>query len=416
LADKAIWETLHEKVIDTEVVLDPTPVDAFRIAVQENKPPYVDAVRVAVEILGINNIRVIRRVCRVVTKLLGNYSDLDSSSVLHVVPSTVLLTVLHYRALPGGPPLSYVASYNSMTHMFAKHANKDERNPEEIKWDALLRQLKISSADEFENIVCGYLASGVIDEEKLQAQIQSYKKSTEANDVQVQVKQFFDDFFWNPLSDANSLIKAGSEFSDGRLQFIDAASVTSIADALEELGATASADSLIDAWIKSFGERVEMSTISEDSFERWHQKIHPKILERFKSLKEEKYPSLSLSEAVALLASNSGYSVRVEATLLRSTVAEYEEAIRSFRNGNLADFIEVHFSWARIGGRMENQSFANAMSNFESACRNIYQSDPAGRLSVILKREFGRYGLADKLNQPCATESDMASDMGSASQ
>ncbi|HET7832924.1 MAG TPA: P-loop NTPase fold protein [Gallionella sp.] len=399
LADKAIWETLHEKVIDTEVVLDPTPADAFLIAVQGNRPPYVEAVRVAVETLGINNIRVIRRVCRVVTTLLGNYPDLDSSSVLHVVPSTVLLTVLHYRALPGGPPLSFVTSYNSMTRMFAKHTNKGEMNPEEIKWDALLRQLQISYADEFENIVCDYLSSGVINEEKLQGQIQSYKKSTEANNVQVQVKQFFDDYFWNPFSDANSLIKAASEFSDGKIQFVDAASATGIADALEELGAPASADSLIDAWIKSFDERVDMNTISEDSFERWHQKIHPKILARFKSLKEEKYPSLSLSEAVALLSSNSGYGMRVEAALQRSTVAEYEETIRSFRNGNLADFIEEHFSWAQIGGRMENRPFANAMSNFESACRSIYQSDPTGRLSEILKREFNRYGLADKLNR-----------------
>lgn len=399
LVDKAIWETLHEKVIDTEVVLDPSPADAFYIAVQENKPPYVEAVRKAIETLEINNIRVIRRVCRVVTTLLGNHSGLDSSSVLHLVPSTVLLTAIHFRALPGGPPLSYVASYNSMEHMFAKVANKDERNPEEIKWDALLQKMKISSADEFEDIVCGYLTSGVIDKEKLQLQIQSYIKSSKENEVQGEVRKFFDDFFWDPLSDTNSLIKSASEFLDEKVQFIDAGMITSIFDALEELGELALANSLIDAWIKSFKGRVDMSSVSEGSFERWHQKIHPRILEEFKSLKEEKYPSLSLSEAIALLTANGGYGVRVEATLLQSTVADYEETIRGLRGGSLADFLEEHFSWSRIGGRMENPSFSNAILNFQTACRNIFQSDPDGRLSVILKREFTRNGLVDKLSQ-----------------
>lgn len=399
LADKDIWEKLHEKVIDTEVVLDPTPADAFLIAVQENQPPYIEAVRAAVETLGINNIRVIRRVCRVVTKLLGNYPNLDSNSVLRVVPSTVLLTVIHYRAIPDGPPMSYVASYNSREQMLAMHANNEKRKPEEIKWDALLRQLQISYADEYENIVCDYLTSGVINEKNLDVLIQSYKKSTEENESQLRVRKFFDDFFWNSSADESSLIGAAAEFLDARIRFVDAASITSIADAVDELGELALANSLIDAWIKSFDERVDLNQISEDSFERFHQKIHQKILDKFMLIKEAKYPPLSLSEAVELIATNSGYGVRVETAFLRSTVAQYEETIRNLRNESLATFIEQHFSWSRIGGRMENPSFAIAMSNFEAACRNICLSASTSRLSSILRREFGRYGLADKLNQ-----------------
>lgn len=399
LADKAIWETLHEKVIDTEVVLDPTPSDAFFIAVQENKPPYVDAVRVAVETLGINNIRVIRRICRVVTKLLGSHPDLDGSSVLRVVPSTVLLTVLHYRAIPDGPPMSYVASYNSRAHMFAKYANDDERNPEEIKWDALLGRLQISYADEYENIVCGYLTSGVIDEKKLGILIQSYKKSTDENESQLRVRKFLDDYFWNPSLNKDTLIETASKFIDGEIKFIDSVSIASIADAAEEIGEPVLASKLIDAWIKSFEERVSLTEITEDSFERFHRRIHPKILEKFKSLKEAKYPPLSLSESVDRIIKNSGWGEREKAAFLQSSAAQYEETIRNLVNDDLADFISQHFSWPRTGGLMEDQSFATAMSNFESACRNICLSEPTSRLSNILRREFNRNGLVDKLNQ-----------------
>jgi hypothetical protein len=335
----------------------------------------------------------------VAEKLLGKYSDLEAGSVMRVVPSTVLLTALHYRAIPDGPPLSYVTAYNSMSHMFAKHANKDERKPEEIKWDALLRRLQISYADEYENIVCSYLASGSIDEEKLGELIQSYRKSTEENEAQRRVRSFLDDYFWNPSLDVVSLLGTANKFLDESIRFIDSTSITAISDAVDELGDSSLATSLIDEWIRCLDERVDMSKITEDSFERFHQKIHPRILFRFESIKEKKFPALSLGEAIAQLAANTGYgSPRVEAALLQTTVAQYEETLRGFRGGEIADFIQVHCSWAQIGGRMENPAFATAMSNFESACRNICVSDPEARFAVILKREFGRYGLAEKLN------------------
>lgn len=137
--------------------------------------------------------------------------------------------------------------------------------------------------------------------------------------------------------------------------------------------------------------------ITEDSFERFHQKIHPKILEKFKSLKEAKYPPLSLYESVYRIIKKSGWGEREKAAFSQSSITQYEETIRDLKNDNLADFLEQHFSWPRVGGLMEDQAFATAMSNFESACRNICLSEPTGRLSEILKREFSRNGMADKL-------------------
>lgn len=397
LEDQPIWEILHEKVIDTEITLDPTPTEAFSIATQVDQPPHIEAIRAAIETLGINNIRVILRVCRVIKNLLGKYPDLEGNSIVRVVPSTVLLTALHYRAIPDGPPMSYVASHNSMEHRFAKYMKGKERKPEEIKWDALLQQLQISYADEYENIVCSYLTSGVIDVEKLDGLIQSYKISTDESESQLRVRKFLDDYFWNPSLDKNLLIGAASQFLDDKIKFIGSASITDIADAVEELGEPVLANELIDAWIENFEGRAGSIEITEDSFERFYQKIHPKILEKFKSLKETKYPPLSLSESVYRIIKKSGWGDRERAAFSQSSIAQYEETILDLKNDNLADFLEQHFSWPRIDGRMEDQAFATAMSNFESACRNICLSEPASRLSEILRREFNRNGMADKL-------------------
>ena len=400
LADKAIWEELHEKVIDIEIVLDPTPADAFSVATQDNQPPYIELVSKAVETLGINNIRVIRRVCRVVTKLLGKYASLDKSTAIRVVPSTALLTALHYRAIPDGPPMTYVASYNSTQNMFAKYANKEERPPEEIKWDALLQKLQINSSDEYENIVYRYLITGVIEIEKLDGLIKSYILSADESSAQVRAREFLDAYFWNHSINKNSLIKMASSLIDDKLKFINASSITSIADAVEELGDLELANKLIDAWIMNLEERVGSIEITEDSFDHFRQKINPKILGKYKELKERKYPSLSLTEAVTRLARNSGWGNREREALAQSSIEQYETIIRNLKSDDIGIFLDQHFSWPRIGGLMDDKSFAKAMANFEFACRNICFSEPNSRLCGILKREFNRNGLADKLLKP----------------
>lgn len=400
LTDKPIWEALHEKVIDVEVVLNPTPTDAFKIVNDLDGLPYSHAVRSAIEIVGINNIRVIRRICRVIRNLLGKYADFDEVSAARVVPSTVLLTALHYRAIPDGPPMEYVTKHNSYNNLFAKYSGgKDERGPDEIRWDSLLQKLKINYADEYEEIVHSYLKFGVLETVKFDRLMSSYKSSADENRWRAQASSFLDNFFWNAGASKENLASEARQFFGEGMKYIDAASITSISDAVEELGDASLAAQLIDAWMEEFDERFSSADVTEDSFERFHRKIHPAILQKFRELKEKTYPPLTLSEAVDRIVKNQGWGDREKTAFSQSTVKLYEKTIRNLNGDALGRFLDQHFSWPRIGGLMDDQSFATALRNFEDACRAICLAEPNSRLSGILKREFYRYGIADKLEK-----------------
>ena len=62
LTDKTVWEKFREKVIDEEVRLNTTPSEAFDIAAQLTPSLFSDNIKSAVEICGMNNIRIIRKV------------------------------------------------------------------------------------------------------------------------------------------------------------------------------------------------------------------------------------------------------------------------------------------------------------------------------------------------------------------
>lgn len=395
LSDQAMWETLHEKVIDTEIVLDPTPTEAFSTAVPSSPLSFVPAVRAAVEILNINNIRVIRRIFRVVTKLMDGRGTLDEKAISRVVPSTVLLTALHFRAIAAGPPMSYVTSYNSIANLFSKDT---EQKPEEIEWNNILGRLGINSAGEYENIVCSYLKTGLIDTAKLNALIQSYKKSSAYNAIQQRLQEFFTTYSWDSSLDNKSLTGMASAFLPD-VEFIEAPSISSLADVLEEIGNPELATQLIESWINKFDERMELKDISEDSFRSFHQKIHPRILEKFSLLKDAKYPPLSLEEAINRIVKNSGWGNREEATLSKSTIEQYEKTLRCLKKDDLSSFLHEHLSRLRNGGSVNHPAFTIATANFEAASRSICLAEPTSRLSNILRREFDRNGLSSKLLQ-----------------
>jgi len=196
-----------------------------------------------------------------------------------------------------------------MEHMFlAEHASNYEIKQEEIQWNSLLQRLGINAADEYEQIVINYLTSGIIDTEKLDRLIQGYVISFDERESQERTKKFFNDYHWNPSLDNESLIKAASEFLDKEIKFIDAATITYMSDVVEGLDDGVLARKLIDKWIKNLEERADTIVLSEDSLEDFvNRRIHPAILEKLKSLKEKKYPSLTLIDAVNRIIKNNSW-------------------------------------------------------------------------------------------------------------
>ena len=61
LADKKLWELFREKVIDQELLLDTSSLEAFDIAMGLTSTEYAAQIKPAVEACQITNIRIVRR-------------------------------------------------------------------------------------------------------------------------------------------------------------------------------------------------------------------------------------------------------------------------------------------------------------------------------------------------------------------
>ena len=244
LENKGMWTTLHEKVIDVEVILDPTVHESFDIAAKGNASPYLSEARAAVVILNINNIRIIERILKMI-KRITDVTESNGVSATRWVPSTAFLTACHYRAVENAPPFEYIKSFNQFSH-FLDDKKGIERDPKELGWDLLLKKLGMQGVDAYEEIMQQFLLSGLLDIDRLKDLFESYRKEEASSEAYAKQREFFNAFWWGAQDSEADLLVMAREF----LPFINVLGpdfISDIVPAVEELGDANLAQQLLDA-------------------------------------------------------------------------------------------------------------------------------------------------------------------------
>ena len=148
LKEKDQWDELHEKVIDIEITLNPSPKECFYKVVSSSISEADERLLRVLTVLELKNIRVIKKIIKNIS-LLRKKFNIDEVPSVRWVPSVALLTALAYRALEGAPTFEYMSSYNPYSRLLNQYKDKDST---EHRWNSLLDSLEINHTDDFEII------------------------------------------------------------------------------------------------------------------------------------------------------------------------------------------------------------------------------------------------------------------------
>jgi hypothetical protein len=392
LEDVSAWTSLHEKVVTAELVLDPSPAEAFDVAVQGKHIPFSVEVRAAIAALKVSNIRVIERVLATIHHIVES-SGGNIEVAPRWIPSTVLMTASHYGAVNNAPPLEYIKAFNGYRHLFGK--KNEERNPKEIEWDAVLERLNIKSADEFESILQNYLQSGILDSQQLKIQFEKYNEEAIHASTTLRRNEFFRAVWWDPHVSNTELLQEAKELLV-TVNVIGPDAISDLVSTVEELGDGDLAKKFLDDWLASLDLRPEYQNLDERPFESPHRSFHPKVIEKLNAMRDQQHPPLPLIDVVERIVQNSGWGDREKIALRNSSVTKYEDAIREVRGDTLRRFFGEHIGWLKSEPYDEN--FKIGATNFVRACANIYTAEPNSRLSKMIHSAFEAQGLNSKLS------------------
>ncbi|EOI3502830.1 P-loop NTPase fold protein [Cronobacter dublinensis] len=392
LARRDIWDILREKVIDQELKLTTSASEAFEVAVSLTPSIYAAQIRTAVITCGLTNIRIIRKIIKVVNRILENRKDLTESVLWRVIPSTVLLSSIHYKGLEDGPDFDFVLTHNSIGNwdvLSDKKKEVTEESKQQSKWKLLISQLRISQCDDFELLVVEFLQSGLFDVSELSKIISRYIKEADESNARFAVHKFMERSFWDHTLKEEELIAEAIALSD-KTHLLDAQTVSSLCEVLSELpNGEVVIDDILSQWISFFQTR-NLGDTEYSYFFRY--KLHPKILAEFENTKEKIQQKTTVYEACRSIAEHNGWGSRQEIAFKSSTVQDMEDIIRKSEISELRFFMSKMIDLC-INKEMYEQYFGSAMDNFIQACRNIIEDPQAVRLGKLIKKLFANTEL-----------------------
>jgi hypothetical protein len=395
LANLEVWNRLSEKVIDEEIRLDTTSIEAFGIANVVTPSVYAEHVGKAVEIAGITNIRIICKVNKVVNRLLRNRESLSNAILARVIPSTVLLTATHYKGIDDGPDINFVLSIGAHSEWSKSHeegAEPDEASNREGRWKLMLNDLGILSCDEYELLVVEFLQSGLFDIGDVSKIIDRYVAETNKMEAGHQFNEFSDRLIWDHREGEAKLLNDAKAMVTNSHQ-IDAISITALVETLASLsnGGTVG-EEMISNWINNFNSKDYEGFDFDDPFNR---PIHSRIQDLFSTTQVKAQIKTTVFDVCKRIKEGS-WGKREELVMQSATAEDFEQTINALDIPDLKIFMRQMLNLC--SKELHYQSyFGSAMDQFTEACRNIAHDANSVRLGELIQKLFTHAKLQNKL-------------------
>ena len=269
-AQKKLWATFREKVIDQEIRLTTSAEEAFSIAMGLVPSKYAEAIKRPSISCGLTNIRVIVKVIKAVNLVLGDHDLMDAIQA-RVVPSIVLFSAIHYRGLDDGPDFQFALKAGSPDWSgFGRDGNTEptEEEKREDRWRLLMQELGIYGCDKFERILVDFLESGLFDIDGIKAVINGYVTETQSMEAREVANQFLKRVFWDHRIDDAQLVTEAAALP-GIAGLLDPFTASELDQALEKLpNGSPIGKAIVDGWIAAFHAKQPTEVNDENMFNR----------------------------------------------------------------------------------------------------------------------------------------------------
>ena len=259
------FEANLEKVADVTLRFEPTPAEAAAIGV-DSSTTFGDKLRSNCEALGIVNIRTIKKIERLASRLLEELEGFDER-VFHQALHT--LTLLCFAKLQPGdaPTLDFIEGMNHFDAAFAELAGGEGPPPQHAQWQALLSSYEFSMMDELDTAVLGAVRQGHFDPDALREQAAGLQKRLKAADQDQSYQQAWDSYHGSFDDNADEVANALAEAVQKTPSAISPMNLSSTIGLLKELGRIDEIPELIAGYVLSrVDEKKDFWDLSRSAF------------------------------------------------------------------------------------------------------------------------------------------------------
>lgn len=341
-ADEDDFKRYNEKVIDASLLFEPNPSDCVRIAVKGDGQA-LDWLRNAVIALGISNIRIIKKIERLVLRAVPLLTDFHPK-VLHQAVQSLTLLAWSVYSEGAAAPLEFIL--HKRGKLFYGLRDDNEMSEDEKRWNSLLDEFGFVIADEFDLQLLEGIKHGFFDEAALADRADELHKTIEAFEAEGSLKAawrlYHDSFDDNEAE----LVKAICDAYRQNVRFITPMNLNGAVSLLKDLQRPEEAESILHFYMEHRGENRELFDLSNYPFANdiTDKDVCAAFDEKYQSFKDDQSPV----EVLLRIAKNESWSRNDIALLSSLSADDFYTMFKSHKQGDLSRVIEASLQFERI--------------------------------------------------------------------
>ena len=389
------YEKYREKVVDLELIFEPTPQECADIAfahsgfIKANLSPLT-------HLLGIKNIRVLKKIERLYHLISELIQDYHPDIQKQVICSLVLFGWSHYRAGDKDiPTLEYIENLGYKLH--GLDSNQD-LSAEETLWNSILQKYGYMTTDELNKALIAFVKRGYLIHDEIEKPaliLQSQIQAQEATGSFSNAWKVYHDSF---NVEQDEVVRTLYDSFKTNVDHISPLNLNGTVILFRELGEHELADELIDLYIGHHGENPDYMNLKNYPFsgDITDETLRLKFEAKNSSLTRRQSPI----EVLHRISRNNSWNPEDEDILAAVNAEEFYELFKSESGSDLSDIVNMCLKFGRFQNSNEKQQAIS--NNSTEALKRIARESKVNELRV---RKFGVF-----LNEESHAENSGATD------
>src|SRR6266702_2648660 len=347
--DKKQLDRYHEKVIDSSLLFAPAAQDCVDIALPDAKGPVAFLAQHAVE-LDISNIRVIKKVERLVLQVASLLEPYDKAVLDQAVKTLALLGWAHFGRTSDTEDTLIDFLLEHRGNEWFGAPDPEDLSEDERKCAELLDRYSFTNVDDFDLVLLDAVRNGYFDTERLEEQakaLDAWHKAEhsdqELNDAWALVHDSFDD---NEDEAVLRLIEAYKN----NIQIVTPSNMQSLIGLFKDLELDEEAKEGIEYYVKERGNE-ERAFFDLDSHPFAGRFTDPDLRKAFRNkfvdFKTEVDPVATLER----IDRHKSWSPTDISALCALSVAHYKKMFKTERGARMRSLVRASLSFASIVNR-----------------------------------------------------------------
>jgi hypothetical protein len=260
--NKADFDRLLEKVVDTPILFAPSAAEAVAIAITGDSPVNAQ-LKHGVITLGITNIRVIKKIERMVYRLAAILQPFREEILTQAVTACLLAGWSTFER-DHAPSMEFVRDYNAL---LAAMQDRDNGAPDEtVRWRDLLSALPFSHPDDLDSAIFDGVAAGYFDEERLLAEAKTLEEQLARQSRDNPLSKAWDSYHQSLAGDDATVIDAIQRGAMESLEITDSLNINGTIAFLRECGRNEQADEIARAYVAAQPDNPRFFDIQNHHF------------------------------------------------------------------------------------------------------------------------------------------------------